>query len=425
MSQVSVIKQKFKSAIRRGTGEAYLLMQSHPKLDFSRDIIQACLENFAYDRQCESDREYYLFELIALFGKKDKIRDAILKGLITEQHDTWALTQLFALAKMFALQGDEEAKRAIYDRFLVNHIAGSDWAGTSEILALDGMAGMLFIAEKLGEALENDPEDWQDDTTVRFFHERNPQLDVWGELETAAQSNRFIKKYFDEVVAAREKRLNYKRDEVVYKDVIDEVLSNKAWRFTRRKLNDEELGLIAKRLLVEKNKQKKQKLLAIFSKYKFPLDPQFMIDIATKTVASAKRVRELALSAMRFLKSDAIREFAIEGITSGRNPDNFAWAFVANYQDGDEVLLASIVDRAKNEHVIECLNSVYMEIFKANPTTKCKAPLMALYNNTNCGICRSGIVRLLIENEALPDEIKEEIKFDCADETRALADSII
>ena len=425
MTQTTIIKQKFKSSIGRGTGEAYLLIQSHPTLDFSRDIIRACLKNFACDGQCESNRGGYLFELIKLSGKQDKIRDAILNGLATEQDDTWSLAQLFDLAKSFAMKGDYEARKAIYDRFSANQIAGSDFLGSWEILELDGMAGMLFIAERFGEALENDPEDWQDDVLVRSFQDINPKINVWDELENASKDNRFIKKYFDEVSAAREKRVSNQRKEVVYNDVIDEVLSNKVWRFNRRNLNDEELTLIAKRLLVEKNKQKKQKLLAIFSKYKFPLDPQFIIDIATKTVASAKRSRGLALSAMRFLKSDTLREFTIEGIKSDRNPEDFAWAFVANYQDGDEVLLASIVEKAKNEHVIECLNSVYMEIFKANPTPKCKAPLMALYNNSNCGICRSGIVKLLIENDALPDEIKEEIKFDCSDETRALADGLI
>src|SRR4051794_4259448 len=111
MTQATIIKQKFKSAIRRGTGEAYLLMQSHPKLDFSRDIIQASLKNFAYDGQCESNRAGYLFELIKLSGKKNKIRDAILKGLATE-NDAWSLAQLFGLAKMFAMQGDMEARES-------------------------------------------------------------------------------------------------------------------------------------------------------------------------------------------------------------------------------------------------------------------------------------------------------------------------
>jgi len=63
MTDTNLIKQKFKSAIQRGTGEAHLLMQSHPDLDFSTLIIKACIKNFAYDGECEGSRDTYLFEL--------------------------------------------------------------------------------------------------------------------------------------------------------------------------------------------------------------------------------------------------------------------------------------------------------------------------------------------------------------------------
>ena len=146
MVKTAQLKQKFKSSIRRGTGEAYLLMHEYTKIDFSNYIIKASVKNFAYDGQCENSRAPYLYQIISLSPKKEKIRAGVLKALATEQNDTWSLIQLFELAKIFSRQGDEAAKEAIYNRFLINPINGSDWAGYSEILELDGFDGLKFIA---------------------------------------------------------------------------------------------------------------------------------------------------------------------------------------------------------------------------------------------------------------------------------------
>jgi len=179
MLETILIKQKFQNAIRRGTGETHLLIQSHPGIDFSAEIIKACVKNFAHDGQCEHSREEYLVELINHSGKKDKIKKAVLKALLKPQKDTWTLTQLFGLTKIFAREGDAEAKRAIYDGFVHNPIWRSDWAGTYQIMELDGLEGLKFIAEEFGKRLEKDPEDWQDDDLIKSFQKENPEIDVW------------------------------------------------------------------------------------------------------------------------------------------------------------------------------------------------------------------------------------------------------
>ena len=117
MPDIKIIKQRFQSSIRRGTGEAHLIIKSNPTVDFTADIIKASLKNYADDGQSEGSRALYISELISLSKKQEKIRNAILKGLATEQKDTWSLLQLFDLATIFAKNGDIEAKNAIYKRF--------------------------------------------------------------------------------------------------------------------------------------------------------------------------------------------------------------------------------------------------------------------------------------------------------------------
>jgi hypothetical protein len=154
------LKSSFRQSIKLGTGRAHLLAQAHPEVDFSPYIIEAALKNFAYDGQSESSRALYLYELYCLATQQARIRRAVLKALATEQDDTWTLTQLFALALLFARQGDAKSRAAIYQRFLNHPIEGSDWAGEQEIIELDGLAGLQYIARKHGRSFAKNPDNW-------------------------------------------------------------------------------------------------------------------------------------------------------------------------------------------------------------------------------------------------------------------------
>ena len=300
MTDSKTIKQTFRSSIRRGTGEAHLIMQSNPTVDFSADIIKASLTNYAYDGQSENSRALYLSELIALSKQQNKIRKAVLHGLATEQEETWTLTQLFDLAKIFAQAGDTEARQAIYDRFLDNPIKGSDWVGYSEILELDGLKGLIFIAEKFGKYLDKNPDDWQDDSIIDHFQRENPKVKAFAELEKASKENRFIKIYLDYIKRTEESRKNHVRENVDYKDIIEEVLLCKPYirLFRKRKLSDKEIDAIAKRLLIEKNKNNQEKLLYVFGYFKFPFDSEFVLQLAKQKPTSKNRIVEFAIDAL-------------------------------------------------------------------------------------------------------------------------------
>ena len=51
MTTIRAAKSAFRYAIRLGTGRAYLVAQAHPEVDFSAYIMEAALQNFAYDGQ--------------------------------------------------------------------------------------------------------------------------------------------------------------------------------------------------------------------------------------------------------------------------------------------------------------------------------------------------------------------------------------
>ena len=424
MSDTTNIKRQLLNSLKRGTGEAYLIVKDNPKIDFSTQIIKGALNIFAYDGQSEGSRAKYIFDIISISKQKDKIRKAVLQGIATEQNDTWSLTHLFDLTKHYAEQGDTEARQAIYDRFLNHPIDHSDWVGYSEILELDGFNGLLFIAEKFGKYIEQNPDDWQDDNIIRHYQDENKDLKVYEELENASKSNKFIKLYLDTITKTRNEQKKHRQEKntVEYSDIVDEVINSKPflshWR--SQNLTEQEISKIATRLLTEKRKTNIEKLLEIFSDYKFPFDSEFILNLAKQKKSLKYRIIEFAINALKHLKSNSIRQFAILNIQSSKRPYEYLEILISNYEKGDFKILCDIATKFNDEHIIENLAATFTEIYKANKTAECKQPLEILYNKMNCGIHRNGILEVLIENNVLSDKIKTEIPFDSYLATREL-----
>lgn len=171
-----------------------------------------------------------------------------------ENEDTWSLTHLFDLAKLFALSGDQEMRRAIYDRFCNNPIEGSDWVGCSEIIELDGIQGLIYIAEKFGKSIELKPDDWQDDWIIRNFQEENPALNVNKILEDVAKENRHVRIYLDNIERTKASQEEHEIEPSDYKDIIDEAINSKSFfsYLGKRKLSEYDVTRIAEQLIVEK-----------------------------------------------------------------------------------------------------------------------------------------------------------------------------
>lgn len=422
---ISPLKQQFLNALKRGTGEAYLIVRDNPSIDFSNQIIKGALNHYAYDGQSEGVRAQYIFDIIAISKQKDKIRKAVLQGLANEKDNTWNLTHLFAIAKLFAEQNDAEAKQAIRDRFLNHTIDRSYWEGSYEILALDGLDGLFYIAEKYGKYIEQNPDAYQDDYIIQHFQDENPNISAYEALETKAQTNRHIRIYLDNIKATKARQEERRSQKTAYKDIIDETLNRSPFTIAynrKRNLNTEEVNQIAQHLIKETDNSNIEKLLDIFRYHKFPYDSQIILDFAKRKPSRKNRLVEFAIDALQYLQSDNIRQFAMDKIASTKHPVEYLNILISNYQPGDGELLSKIAKQTNDEHKIEHLAGVYNPIYMANKTTECKEPLEILYSKMNCGIHRCGVVEILLENNVLSDKIRNEIQFDSYLKTRQLLD---
>ncbi len=425
MVDKKAIKERFKNSIRRGTGEAYLIMKSNPTVDFSSAIIKSSVNNYAYSGQLEGSRALYLSELTSLSKHQNKIRAAILKALAKEQKDTWALVQLFDLAKRYAQQGDKEARDGIYNRFLHQPIDGSDWVGYSDILELDGFSGLLFIAEKYGQWLEKDQENWQDGSIIYEFQEKNPELKVRQQLENASKENRFIKIYLDNIDRTEKEREDTHRQPpiinyITVTEKINSKIRNPLSPLTAKQLSETDIKKLADDFLKETDRLKLEKYMRIFSLIKYPYNYFSILEIVKGKNKKNDRLVEFASDALKYFSGDDIRQLAIERLSDTTRPSDYLGLLISNYKKGHNKLLTTIAKNCKDGDAVHEIVYGYVDIYRANKTKECKEPLEAIYEKLTCGIHRMDIVKILIDNKVLSNEIREEIRYDCDEEIRRL-----
>lgn len=145
---------------------------------------------------------------------------------------------------------------------------------------------------------------------------------------------------------------------------------------------------------------------------------------AKTKVNNENRIVEWAVEALKFFSGPDIRQFALGKLYKTKSPAKYTSLLINNYQAGDSKLLTSIANKFKSEHSIHDLVSSYIEIYTSNKTKECKEPLEAIYNNLTCGIHRTDVIRILIENNVLSEKIRSEMRYDCSDETRELINKV-
>jgi hypothetical protein len=415
------IKQQFFSSLKRGTGEAYIIMQDHPTIDFSNFIIKGALTNFAYDHQSEGSRAKYIYRLIKKSEQKDKIIKSVLAALQIKKDDYWGLDQMCDLAVLFFKAGYVEAKSALYVRFKLNDIEGYEFCGQAQLMEIDGLKGVLTVAETIGKTILKNA-NWEDSWHVDSFQKRNKTIDVYAELKKASKKNKCIDAYYQSILENKW-NLSKRRKPIKFTyNFIKEKIDADKFRFiSAERANDlsgEEVEKLAHDFLREKNKLKQEQYLRFFSKRKYPLDYQPLLDIASIKNPAKTSLVAYAVEALKFFKSKDIRQLALEKLKTAKNPHVYINLLVSNYQKGDYKLLSEIANKSDDYDYIHSIVFGFIAIYEANKTKECKEPLEIIYNKMNCGLHRLDIIRLLIENNILSAKIQQELKYDSYDEIR-------
>ncbi len=263
----------------------------------------------------------------------DEILQALQNAVDPNDYD---VLQLVGILTHFAKQGDHEAKQLVYDQF-VTHIATDDWdalAQWNDLISLDGVDGFLFGAEKFGKlVLEQDDydppyrfeineEDWDEEDRV-----------YWNAAQQQAPQNPALAAYVAIEKSRHQKNRRKKRrtplSSLPY-DQLKQKIGTKGGDYALsswgEQASEDDLAFAAADLM-KLDKQADalllRKYLAIFRKRRFPLDPQFLMDLAEDakngpeyddngSYALPSRIVLNALNALAHINSPAVRQLGIK-----------------------------------------------------------------------------------------------------------------
>lgn len=424
MNDTANIKRQFFDSLKRGTGEAYILLKENRHIDFSDLIINGAIKNYSYDNQSEGSRADYIYRLIRNSKQKDKIVKSVLTKLLSEKNDDYGLDQMCDLAVKFYKAGYSEAKEVVYKRFEKNVLDDYSFCGTEAIMELYGVEGVLKVAELVGKILKENSDDYESSWRIDDFQKRNKQVDIYKELEKASLQNEFIKVYYNSIQQNKWTLPRHRKIKRFTYKLVKEKMESKRFGFLSSDRNNEltenEVEKLANEFLTEKDNQKKELYLRFFSARKFPFDFTPIFKIANERNPNNTRLVEYAIEALKHFKADEIRQFAIDRIKTKKNPADFLCLLVSNYKNGDYKLLTEVINRSNDYDYIHSIVFGIIEIYEANPTKECQEPLELIYHKMNCGLHRIDIVKLLIENKVLSDKLLKELEFDSDDDIRKI-----
>lgn len=295
-----------------------------------------------------------------------------------------------------------------------------------DFLKMDGIQGLLFVANRVGALLMVNPE------AVHNGYLLSESLEICGEqptlnaLREAGATNPSIEKYWlaaeEEHLARRPRpRRQMETTPLRYEQLFNEVPLNKPFLFMKwgEHASDEELELAAKGLIAAKDSKQKLAHLRIFARRPFPLDVELLTSLVD---IEEDRVGWAAIKALTHVLHPAVRALAFRLVETQAQRRGDAIALMArNFERGDHNIVLPWFEEEQDREARHSMGSDLTDFWKQHPDGETEIPMLrSLYEKGPCSVCREKAVMLLIERSALPIELRAECAWDANGDIRDL-----
>jgi hypothetical protein len=414
--------------LRLGLGRGIIYARRGDLREFRDVILDACLRCYSYDIQVEGTRASYMYDLVGCLADKDFYYNEVLNSL-AEGGDDWHAAERFEFAACLAFDGNEKAKQAMYDCYdpgpeMGEHI-GIDF------LRMDGIKGLLFVAEKMGALLMETPEGVNTGYFLSQSIEVCGEQLTWDALCEAATANPYIEKY-KSVAAEGSRRPSIKPTgapellAIKYAELFNEVPSNKPYLLRKwgEQASDEELALAATGLIAATDSKDQLAHLRIFASRRYPLDVHTLVALVD---IEENRVGLAAVKALARVRHQAVRDVAFRLIDTGtkRWRGEAVELLSENYEPGDHKIVLQWFHQEEDLQTLHSIGTGLIDFWKRHPDDETEVQMLrALYENGPCSVCRESAVKRLIERGALPEELRAECAWDANTDIRDLIGNV-
>jgi hypothetical protein len=439
---VRLDRDAFASALRAGRGAALMHVEAYG-LDGVDDLVLAtCLENQAYDPQCEDSRAPWLYQMFKDSSIYRSDFEQVICDAIVEEAEYHDRNQQCDLLSLIALGGNfvaaERLRAFVYGQQLSVE-SPNNFYGYAALVRLDGCDAALQLINRMGYLLLDDPEEYvpdlesltdgglcfnevesamarcadKDEAIGAYLHHHQKTLEKKKAIEVHSK---------EDVQATRRSQMQQQRPITKLFEVATtgNGFSRVHWMFAGRCSMPEEREKVLKRIVDEPNPEVCARLLSYFQRAELPyLDPRLW-ELAQDSESS---VRDAALKALAGVSDASIGEFARQTISEkpfSAEDSEVLRLFERNFIAEDEALLLDVV---KNLHGDDShyVSLIILDICNTNKAQ----PLISLaewvYRVTPCSICRRSAVNFLVDISSLPVEFADECLFDVDVDTQAVA----
>ena len=413
-------KQQFRESLHLGLGRAILYACHHDVTEFRDIILDACLHCYSYDVQFEGTRADYMYELVGLLPDKAFYHDAILTSL-AQAGDDWDAVQRFRFAARMA-NGDENARRNMRDQYN----PGPTYGESIAINFLDqGIPGLLFVAEKIGELLLTKPDEVDIGLVISLSIDDFGEQATWNALRNAGRDNPRIEAFRQASEASRKPfvkdPVRAKLPSMPYAELLRTVRWNKfslLWTWGE-KASDQELDLAARGLIAALDPKEQLRHLRIFNRRRFPLSPDVLIALSG---VEAERIGFSAVQALSHITHPDVRDLAFQLVKSDVWWRGESIALLNNnFKPGDHEIVRGWFEAEQDRRAQHTLGMDMKEFWKNHPDQTTEVPMLqSLYEKGPCSECRERAVERLIELDALTDQIRAECAYDANSDIRDL-----
>lgn len=415
-----VTEAKLRHALHLGLGRAIFYAQEQDLRPFRDVILDTCLHCYSYDTDVEGTRSDFMYELLQALPDKQFFFDEVLKSLKDCGDDADAV-QRFHMAARLAFDGSEAAKQAVYNYYSPGPRRGVNIG--LDFLTLDGLQGLLFVADKIGALLIAQPAEADSGWLLRKSIEICGEPATWDALREEAIGNPRIAAFLESLQERESHKSNWLRDiqSWTYAELWAHKSRNKAyvqhkWGETA---NDNELRLAAEGLVAAKTPKEQLFHLRIFGRRAFPLDPGLIIAL---TDIEEERVGWAAIKALANIEHPSVRAEAIRQVeNNGRWRGEAIDLLARNFQPGDHRLALDWFLREEDKESIHAFGMDLRNLWDAHPEPVLERTMLeSLYEKTPCSHCRGFTVDRLIKLGSLSDEMRRECGLDADEDVREL-----
>lgn len=427
----------FAAALHHGLGRALLQLNVSVDPEMQSLVLDACLNNHAYDPQIEGPRTDYLLESAVLAGLELDLVPHLLKALYQVNEDIedhWSLQQRVNLLATLSRQGQQNAVEALRTLYVERQEHEGPLLELLEeaSLEVDGAAGLLRVVRDRARRSGGEP-DVQDNELLQLAASTLAPA-VLSETLREARSTPAVRAYLDTLEAhearARQERGNRQTsfsapiEYTAARQVLQNALERNAFSlplsFLSFRLTEAARGKLARDLEEEPDPDTVRHLLSAFARgaFPFPGPPARLLALARHP---DDRVAERALMALGHVQHTDVRALAIELLaSSGPLQLLSAQLLRLNFEAGDERLLRRVLEQAdhSDDDLWQAFCRQVWEVAERHSTPAMLSLLAQTYPKQPCSHCRCEALELLVTHAAVPAWLQREAQLDAHVETR-------